>query len=142
MITLTGCQSENEPVVWPGLCERYSCLFVYAESVPSVFSCLLQVNNVEESRSVQDAPTLLVSEKGAGLLNASANSVISYPPAKVDSSSYNEDTFDNNEWVTLYSQAPVQLRVYNSTQKSEKAFVSELFLKVTVKQKLECLYPL
>lgn len=62
------------------------------------------MNNVEESRSVQDAPTLLVSEKGGGLLNASANSVISYPPAKVDSSSYNGDTFDNNEWVTLFSQ--------------------------------------
>uniref|UniRef100_A0A8C3AV84 Occludin n=1 Tax=Cyclopterus lumpus TaxID=8103 RepID=A0A8C3AV84_CYCLU len=55
------------------------------------------VNNVEESRSVQDAPTLLVSEKGAGLLNASANSVISFPPAKVDSSSYNEDIYDNKE---------------------------------------------
>uniref|UniRef100_H3CXU7 Occludin n=1 Tax=Tetraodon nigroviridis TaxID=99883 RepID=H3CXU7_TETNG len=40
------------------------------------------VNNVEESRSVQDAPTLLVSEKGAGLLDASANSLLSYPPAK------------------------------------------------------------
>uniref|UniRef100_A0A3B4ANV7 Occludin n=1 Tax=Periophthalmus magnuspinnatus TaxID=409849 RepID=A0A3B4ANV7_9GOBI len=37
------------------------------------------VNNVEENRSIQDAPTLLVSEKGAGLLNASANSVMSYP---------------------------------------------------------------
>ncbi|MEQ2177464.1 hypothetical protein GOODEAATRI_003787, partial [Goodea atripinnis] len=49
------------------------------------------VNNVEENRSVQDAPTLLVSEKGGGLLNASANSVDSYPPAKGDSSSYNED---------------------------------------------------
>ncbi|KAM7409695.1 hypothetical protein PAMA_001270 [Pampus argenteus] len=54
------------------------------------------VNNVEESRSTQDAPTLLVSEKGGGLLSASANSVISYPPAKVDSSSFNGDTFDNN----------------------------------------------
>lgn len=64
------------------------------------------MNNVEESRSVQDAPTLLVSEKGAGLLNASANSVISYPPAKVDSSSYNEDTYDNNEWVALFYQLP------------------------------------
>ncbi|XP_061681462.1 occludin [Syngnathoides biaculeatus] len=56
------------------------------------------VNNVEESRSVQDAPTLLVSEKGGGLLNASANSVISYPPAKVDRSSLNEDTYDNKEY--------------------------------------------
>lgn len=61
---------------------------------------------MEESRSVQDAPTLLVSEKGAGLLNASANSVISYPPVKVDSSSYNEYDCDNNEWVTLFSQPP------------------------------------
>lgn len=61
------------------------------------------MNNVEESRSIQDAPTLLVSEKGAGLLNASANSVISYPPAKVDSSSFNEDTYDNNQWV----QSPI-----------------------------------
>ncbi len=58
---------------------------------------------MEESRSVQDAPTLLVSEKGAGLLNASANSVISYPPVKVDSGSYNEDDYDHNEWVTLFS---------------------------------------
>lgn len=63
------------------------------------------MNNVEESRSVHDAPTLLVSEKGGGLLNASSNSVISYPPAKVDSSYYNEDDYDNNEWVTLFSQA-------------------------------------
>ncbi|XP_077439853.1 occludin [Vanacampus margaritifer] len=54
------------------------------------------VNNVEENRSVQDAPTLLVSEKGGGLLNASANSVISYPPTKMDSSSFNGDTYDNN----------------------------------------------
>lgn len=57
------------------------------------------MNNVAESRSVQDAPTLLVSEKGGGLLNASANSVISYAPAKVDSSSYNGDNYDHNEWV-------------------------------------------
>ncbi|XP_061635080.1 occludin isoform X1 [Phyllopteryx taeniolatus] len=56
------------------------------------------VNNVEESRSVQDAPTLLVSEKGGGLLNASANSVISYPPDKVDGSSLNGDTYDNKEY--------------------------------------------
>lgn len=63
------------------------------------------MNNVEESRSVQDAPTLLVSEKGGGLLNASANSVISYPPAKVDSSSYNGDNYDNKEWVTLQSHS-------------------------------------
>lgn len=105
MVSFTGCQSENEPLAWRGLCECFSCLFVFAESVPSVFSCLLQVNNVEESRSVQDAPTLLVSEKGAGLLNAAANSVISYPPAKVDSSYYNEDDYDNNEWVTMFSLA-------------------------------------
>ncbi|KAK7888880.1 hypothetical protein WMY93_024440 [Mugilogobius chulae] len=57
------------------------------------------VNNVEENRSVQDAPTLLVSEKGAGLLNASANSVMSYPAAKVDSSSFDEDTYLNNEYT-------------------------------------------
>ncbi|XP_058495076.1 occludin-like [Solea solea] len=50
------------------------------------------VNNVEESHSVHDAPTLLVSEKGAGLLNASVNSVISYTPPKTDSSFYNGDT--------------------------------------------------
>lgn len=55
------------------------------------------VNNVEENRSVQDAPTLLVSEKGAGLLNASANSVLSYPADRVDSSSYDGDTYNNNE---------------------------------------------
>lgn len=60
---------------------------------------LLQVNNVEESRSVQDAPTLLVSEKGAGLLNASPNSLLPYPPAKVDTSYYDEDDYDKNEWV-------------------------------------------
>ncbi|XP_028301429.1 occludin [Gouania willdenowi] len=59
------------------------------------------VNNVEESRSIQDAPTLLVSEKGGGLLSASVNSVISYPPAKVDSSSYNGDDFNNE-----YSERP------------------------------------
>lgn len=54
---------------------------------------------MEESRSVHDAPTLLVSEKGAGLLNASPNSLLSYPPAKGDASYYNEDDYDNNEWV-------------------------------------------
>lgn len=53
------------------------------------------MNNVEESRSVQDAPTLLVSEKGAGLLDASANSLLSYPPAKGDAGYYDDD----NEWV-------------------------------------------
>ncbi|XP_061594775.1 occludin-like [Cololabis saira] len=58
------------------------------------------VNNVEESRSVQDAPTLLVSEKGGGLLNASANSVISYPPVKVDSGSYNGDDNQYSERTT------------------------------------------
>lgn len=57
------------------------------------------MNNVEESRSVQDAPTLMVSEKGAGLLNASSNALLSYPPAKVDTSYYDEDDYDNNEWV-------------------------------------------
>lgn len=72
-------------------------LFVFPDPVPCAFSCLLKVNNVEESRSVQDAPTLLVSEKGGGLLNASANSVISYSPPKVESSSYNGDAYDNNE---------------------------------------------
>lgn len=56
------------------------------------------MNNVEGSQSVQDAPTLLVSEKGAGLLNASPNSLISYPPTKGDASYYNEDDYDN-EWV-------------------------------------------
>ncbi|KAM6938836.1 occludin [Lycodopsis pacificus] len=64
------------------------------------------VNNVEESRSVQDAPTLLVSEKGAGLLNASVNSVISFPPPKVDSSSYNEDTTDNKEYSDRTTSRP------------------------------------
>lgn len=62
------------------------------------------VNNVEESRSVQDAPTLLVSEKGAGLLNASANSVISYPAAKGDSSSFDGDTYNNNEYTERTSR--------------------------------------
>lgn len=57
------------------------------------------MNNVEESRSVQDAPTLLVSEKGAGLLNATPNSLLSYPPAKGDASYYNEEDYDHNEWV-------------------------------------------
>ncbi|XP_061635081.1 occludin isoform X2 [Phyllopteryx taeniolatus] len=66
--------------------------------IASVIMAVLQVNNVEESRSVQDAPTLLVSEKGGGLLNASANSVISYPPDKVDGSSLNGDTYDNKEY--------------------------------------------
>ncbi|XP_071769564.2 occludin [Centroberyx gerrardi] len=60
------------------------------------------VNNVEESHSTQDAPTLVLSEKGGGPLNASANSVISYPPAKVDSSSITGDTYNNNE----YSERP------------------------------------
>ncbi|XP_008282988.1 occludin [Stegastes partitus] len=67
------------------------------------------VNNVEESRSVQDAPTLLVSEKGGGLLNASANSVISYPPAKVDSSSYNEDAYGNNEYSERATSRPSEM---------------------------------
>lgn len=57
------------------------------------------MNNVEESRSVQDAPTLLVSEKGAGLLNASPNSLLPYPPAKGDASYYNQDHYDANQWV-------------------------------------------
>ncbi|XP_069009351.1 occludin [Embiotoca jacksoni] len=64
------------------------------------------VNNVEESRSVQDGPTLLVSEKGVGLLNASANSVISYPPTKVDSSSYDGDTGENNEYSERTTSRP------------------------------------
>lgn len=51
---------------------------------------------MEESRSVQDAPTLLVSEKGAGLPNASPNSVISYPTTKVDSGYYHEDEYDHD----------------------------------------------
>ncbi|KAM6921907.1 occludin-like [Xenentodon cancila] len=59
------------------------------------------VNNVEESRSFQDAPTLLVSEKGGGLLNASANSVISCPPAKVDSGSYTGDDNQYSERTTI-----------------------------------------
>ncbi|XP_068599787.1 occludin [Brachionichthys hirsutus] len=67
------------------------------------------VNNVEESRSVQDAPTLLVSEKGAGLLNASANSVIAYPPAKADSSSYNEEEYDNNEYSEKTTSRPSEV---------------------------------
>ncbi|KAM9848510.1 occludin [Aulostomus maculatus] len=67
------------------------------------------VNNVEESRSVQDAPTLLVSEKGGGLLNASANSVISYPPAKADSSSFNGDTTDNNEYSERTISRPSEM---------------------------------
>ncbi|XP_072245277.1 occludin [Leuresthes tenuis] len=58
------------------------------------------VNNVEENQSVQDAPTLLVSEKGGGLLNASANSVLSYPPTKVDSSSYDGDDNQYSERTT------------------------------------------
>lgn len=63
------------------------------------------VNNVEESRSVQDAPTLLVSQKGPGLLNASANSVISFPPPpKVDSSSFDGDTYNNNEYSERMSR--------------------------------------
>lgn len=57
------------------------------------------MNNVEENRSVQDAPTLLVSEKGAGLLNSSANSVLSFPPHKTNSSVYKDEPYDN-EWVT------------------------------------------
>nr|XP_020458528.1 occludin-like [Monopterus albus]XP_020458529.1 occludin-like [Monopterus albus] len=64
------------------------------------------VNNVEESHSVQDAPTLLVSEKGGGVLNVSANSVISYPPAKVDIGSYNGDTFDNKEYSERTTSQP------------------------------------
>ncbi|KAM8875651.1 occludin [Spinachia spinachia] len=64
------------------------------------------VNNVEESRSAQDAPTLLVSEKGAGLLNASANSVISFPPAKMDSSSYNEDSYEKKEYSDRTTSRP------------------------------------
>lgn len=66
------------------------------------------VNNVEESHSVQDAPTLLVSEKGAGLLNASANSVISYPPPKVDSSSYDGDTY-NHEYSERTTSRPSEV---------------------------------
>lgn len=54
---------------------------------------------MEESRSVQDAPTLLVSEKAAGLLNASPNSLLPYPPAKGDASYRDQDDYDNNQWV-------------------------------------------
>ncbi|XP_057696984.1 occludin [Corythoichthys intestinalis] len=64
------------------------------------------VNNVEESRSVQDAPTLLVSEKGGGLLNASANSVISFPPAQVDGRSMDGDNYDNNEYSDRTTSRP------------------------------------
>ncbi|XP_026202084.1 occludin [Anabas testudineus] len=67
------------------------------------------VNNVAESRSVQDAPTLLVSEKGGGLLNASANSVISYAPAKVDSSSYNGDNYHHNEYSERTTSRPSEV---------------------------------
>uniref|UniRef100_A0A8C6WZN2 Si:ch73-61d6.3 n=1 Tax=Neogobius melanostomus TaxID=47308 RepID=A0A8C6WZN2_9GOBI len=73
-----------------------------------VVSCLPKVNNVEENRSVQDAPTLLVSEKGAGLLNASANSVISYPAAKGDSSSFDGDTYNNEMYPAITSDAQRQ----------------------------------
>ncbi|CAL9696453.1 unnamed protein product [Knipowitschia caucasica] len=60
------------------------------------------VNNVEDNRSVQDAPTLLVSEKGAGLLNASANSVMSYPAAKSDS--FDGDAYNDNEYTQRMSR--------------------------------------
>ncbi|XP_034036027.1 occludin [Thalassophryne amazonica] len=66
------------------------------------------VNNVEESQSLQDAPTMVVSEKGAGVLNASPNSVISYPPAKMDTSSFNEDTYINNEYSEKTTSRPSQ----------------------------------
>lgn len=72
-------------------------MFASAEPALSAFSVPLKVNNVEESQSVQDAPTLLVSEKGGGPLNAAVNSVVPYPPPKVESSSYNDDAYDNNE---------------------------------------------
>ncbi|XP_019730784.1 occludin [Hippocampus comes] len=80
------------------------------------------VNNVEENRSVQDAPTLLVSEKGGGLLNASANSVISYPPAKLDSGSFNGDTYDNNEYSerTLYRASEALSHGRTSSSPSEE----------------------
>ncbi|XP_003445179.1 occludin [Oreochromis niloticus] len=67
------------------------------------------VNNVEESRSVQDAPTLLVSEKGGGPLNASVNSVVSYSPPKVESSSYNDDAYDNNEYSERTNSRPSEM---------------------------------
>ncbi|KAM6962768.1 occludin-like [Aplochiton taeniatus] len=58
------------------------------------------VNNVEDSHSTQDAPTLVLSEKAGIPLNNSANSVISYP-AKPDSGLMT-DTYNN----TAYSERP------------------------------------
>uniref|UniRef100_A0A8C6UY54 Occludin n=1 Tax=Neogobius melanostomus TaxID=47308 RepID=A0A8C6UY54_9GOBI len=64
---------------------RYGKPNIYWEE-PLVGGKASEGRDVEEwVRNTTDAPTLLVSEKGAGLLNASANSVISYPAAKGDS---------------------------------------------------------
>ncbi|CAB1332293.1 unnamed protein product [Coregonus sp. 'balchen'] len=51
------------------------------------------VNNVEDGQSTQSAPTVVLSEKAVPL-NASANSVISYP-TMADSSVYTGDTYNN-----------------------------------------------
>ncbi|XP_053709616.1 occludin [Synchiropus splendidus] len=82
------------------------------------------VNNVEENNSIQDAPTLLVSEKGGGHLNASMNSVISYPPAKADSSSYNGDAFENNQFSDRTTSRPSEVYSHEgrtSSSPSEEA---------------------
>ncbi|KAJ0065748.1 hypothetical protein NL108_017799 [Boleophthalmus pectinirostris] len=78
------------------------------------------VNNVEENRSIQDAPTLLVSEKGAGLLNASANSVLSYPAARTDIGSFDGDTFNNNEYTERLTRPSVVSQGRISSRSSDE----------------------
>ncbi|XP_077572377.1 occludin [Stigmatopora nigra] len=81
------------------------------------------VNNVEENRSIQDAPTLLVSEKGGGLLNASANSVISFPPTQGERHSADGDHYDNNEYSDRTPSRPSEALSHqgrNSSSPSEE----------------------
>lgn len=52
------------------------------------------MNNVEDGQSTQGAPTVVLSEKSVPL-NASANSIISYP-TKADSRVYTGDTYNDD----------------------------------------------
>ncbi|XP_071010894.1 occludin [Oncorhynchus clarkii lewisi] len=70
------------------------------------------VNNVEDGQSTQGAPTVVLSEKSVPL-NASANSIISYP-TKADSRVYTGDAYNDD----VYSE---HLAILPSDQPSQGA---------------------
>lgn len=63
------------------------------------------VNHVEDNRSTQDAPTVLLSEKGGGALNASANSINSYP-ANPETRVLIGESYNNNNVYSERSSRP------------------------------------